>query len=92
MLLDNSAQARAGVGYDKAAFTIDFDARQAPCPQGTASSSWTPCRKTEGKAIVVSWPKSACPRCGPLATMNSRVLAVSGRSASRWVWMTDATS
>ncbi|MCW2929540.1 MAG: putative transposase [Actinomycetia bacterium] len=73
LLLDTSAQARAGAGYDKAAFAIDFDARQATCPQGTASSSWSPCRKTEGEAIVVSWPKSACMPC-PV-----RQLCTSGR-------------
>ena len=73
LLLDNSAQARAGAGYDKAAFSIDFDARQATCPQGTASSSWTPCRKNEGEAIVVSWPKSACMPC------PARQLCTSGR-------------
>jgi hypothetical protein len=73
LLLDNSAQARAGAGYDKAAFSIDFDARQATCPQGTASSSWTPCRKTEGEAIVVPWPKSACVPC------PARQLCTSGR-------------
>ena len=63
MLLDNSAQARAGAGYDKAAFAIDFDARQATCPQGAASSSWTACRQHQDEAIVVSWPKSACMPC-----------------------------
>jgi transposase len=73
LLLDNSAQARAGAGYDKAAFAIDFDARQATCPQGTASSSWTPCQKAEGEAIVVSWPKSACMPC------PARQLCTSGR-------------
>ena len=74
MLLDSSAQARAGAGYDKAAFSIDFDARQATCPQGTPSSSWTPCRKNEGEAVVVSWPKSACMPCParPLCTSGSR--------------------
>ena len=63
MLLDNSAQARAGAGYDKAAFAIDFDTRQATCPQGIASSSWTPCRQHHDEAIVVSWPKIACAPC-----------------------------
>jgi transposase len=63
VLLDNSAQARAGAGYDKAAFAIDFDARQATCPQGAASSSWTACRQHQDEAIVVSWPKSACMPC-----------------------------
>jgi transposase len=74
LLLDTSAQARAGAGYDKAAFAIDFDARQATCPQGTPSSSWTPCRKNEGEAIVVSWAKSACMPCPArqLCTSGSR--------------------
>jgi transposase len=73
LLLDTSAQARAGAGYDKAAFSIDFDARRATCPQGTVSSSWSPCRKDEGEAIVVSWPKSACMPC------PARQLCTSGR-------------
>ena len=63
LLLDNSAQARAGAGYDKAAFAIDFDARQATCPQGVTSSSWTPCRQRRDEAIVVSWPITACTPC-----------------------------
>jgi hypothetical protein len=63
LLLDNSAQARAGAGYDKSAFAVDFDTRQATCPQGVASSSWTPCRQHQGEAIVVSWPITACAPC-----------------------------
>lgn len=43
LLLDHSAQARAGTGYDKAAFVVDFDTQQATCPHGTTSSSWTTC-------------------------------------------------
>ena len=55
MLLDHSAQARAGQGYHKASFTIDFDARQATCPQGVTSASWSPARQRGTDAIVVSW-------------------------------------
>jgi transposase len=73
MLLDTSAQARAGAGYDKAAFAIDFDARQATCPQGVTSSSWSPCRQRQDEAIVVSWPKNACLPC------PARQLCTSGR-------------
>ena len=73
MLLDTSAQARAGAGYDKAAFAIDFGARQATCPQGVASSSWTPCRQRQDEAIVVSWPATACLPC------PARQLCTSGR-------------
>jgi transposase len=63
VLLDTSAQARAGAGYDKASFAIDFDARQATCPQGVTSSSWTACKQHQDEAIVVSWPKKACTPC-----------------------------
>jgi transposase len=73
MLLDTSAQARAGAGYDKAAFAIDFGARQATCPQGIASSSRNPCRQRHEEAIVVSWPATACMPC------PARQLCTSGR-------------
>jgi len=73
VLLDTSAQARAGAGYDKASFAFDFDARQATCPQGVASSTWTPCLQRQDEAIVVSWPKKACLPC------PARQLCTSGR-------------
>jgi transposase len=73
MLLDSSAQARAGAGYGKAAFVVDFDRCQATCPQGVASSSWSPCRQRHDEAIVVSWPKNACTPC------PARQLCTSGK-------------
>ena len=72
VLLDTSAQARAGAGYDKAAFAFDFDARQATCPQGIASSTWTPCRQRHEEAIVVSWPATACLPCPARQLCTSR--------------------
>lgn len=39
LLLDQSAQARAGQGYDKAAFTFDFDTSRGVCPQGNTSTA-----------------------------------------------------
>jgi Transposase DDE domain len=71
--LDNSAQARAGAGYDKAAFAVGFDARQATCPQGIASSTRTPCRQRHEQATLVSWPATACLPC------PARQLCTSGR-------------
>jgi Transposase domain (DUF772) len=71
VLLDISAQARAGAGYDKASFTFDFDARQATCPQGATSSSWNPCRQHQDEAIVVSWPKKACTPCPARQTLTA---------------------
>lgn len=68
MLLDHSAQARAGAGYDKAAFTVDFDLHQATCPQGATSSSWTTCRQHDTDAIVI---KFAAATCGPCPVRQS---------------------
>lgn len=62
-LLDHSAQARAGKGYDKASFTFDFDRQRATCPQGLPSTTWNPCRQRETDAIVVSWAKTDCGPC-----------------------------
>jgi len=74
MLLDHSAQARAGTGYDQASFTIDFDAQQATCPQGKLSSSWSPARQRDTDAIVVSWSTTTCRACPAkaLCTKGSR--------------------
>jgi transposase len=63
LLPDNSPQARAG-GYTQDAFAIDFDARQATCPQGTVSRRWQPLRQKDGKeAICVQFPAAACRSC-----------------------------
>ena len=63
LLADRSAQAKAGKGYDKAAFTIDFNARRATCPQGAHSSSWTPGGIRDRPVIVLGWPETACGPC-----------------------------
>jgi hypothetical protein len=52
-LLDHSAQARAGTGYDKTAFAFDFDTRQGTCPQGVTSSTWNPVWQ-QGRAAMTS--------------------------------------
>ncbi|GAA2717438.1 hypothetical protein Apa02nite_101420 [Actinoplanes palleronii] len=63
LLTDNSAQARAGHGYDRTAFTFDYDTRQGTCPQGNTSSSWTPTRSHNTDTIVVAWPITTCRPC-----------------------------
>jgi transposase len=63
MLADTSRQARAGNGFDAAAFTVDWDAQQVTCPQGQASSSWSPASQRGAEAIVVKFPASACRPC-----------------------------
>jgi transposase len=54
---------RAAGGYTAAMFTIDFDARQATCPQGTPSTSWSPASQAGHEVIVVKFPKGACGAC-----------------------------
>jgi transposase len=63
LLADTSAQARAGAGFDRTAFAIDFGARQATCPQGQASSSWNPVTQRGTDTIVITFAKSTCRPC-----------------------------
>jgi hypothetical protein len=63
LLADRSAQARAG-GYTQQAFTIDFDRKQATCPEGAVSSRWQPARTHDGKeAIIVRFATATCRGC-----------------------------
>jgi hypothetical protein len=63
VLADHSAQAKAGAGYDRSAFTIDFDRQQATCPQGQTSTSWTPATQRGTDTIVVTFAASTCGPC-----------------------------
>jgi Transposase DDE domain/Transposase domain (DUF772) len=63
LLADTSPQARAGAGFGRAAFAIDFGAQQATCPQGHASSSWNPVTQRGTGTIVITFPKAACKPC-----------------------------
>jgi len=71
LLGNNSAQAKAGNGFERDAFTLDFDHQQATCPRGKTSATWNPVhppRRTP--AIVVSFAKTDCHPCPdrPLCT------------------------
>jgi transposase len=63
MLADNSPQARAGDGYDRTAFTIDWDQHQAVCPQQQASTSWAPAAQRGTEVIVVRFDRQTCAQC-----------------------------
>ena len=63
MLADNSRQARACAGFDRTAFAIDFDARQATCPQGHTTSAWNPVTQRGTDTIVITFPKGTCGPC-----------------------------
>jgi transposase len=63
VLLDQSAQARAHQGYHADAFTIDWKYQQVTCPQGQASSSWSPCDQRGHPMIVVKFTRTTCGPC-----------------------------
>lgn len=63
LLADTSAQARAGAGYDRAAFVFDFDARTATCPQGKTSANWNPVVCNGKPKVVVTFARVDCEPC-----------------------------
>jgi len=63
LLADTSAQARAGAGYARADFTIDYDGKTVTCPHGKASASWTPCTQHGKDAIVATFSAADCGPC-----------------------------
>jgi len=59
-----SWQSRAGQGFDHAGFTIDWQAKQATCPQGKLSRKWT--LKQDGttpEVIRIQFGKQDCLNC-----------------------------
>ena len=70
---DASPQARSG-GYTADMFTIDWDTQQVTCPQGAASSSWTPARNRLGTAtIIVKFAQATCRPCPARAQCTTAV-------------------
>src|SRR3954470_3109253 len=62
--LDVKTQARARQGFAAADFTIDWERRQAVCPAGRTSSSWTPAvdnRKND--VIKIKFSGADCAAC-----------------------------
>ncbi|ATL32222.1 transposase [Streptomyces formicae] len=71
VLLKSSPQARAGAGFDRTAFTIDWDKRQATCPRGDTCTWWSPATLRGTKAIVIKVNKETCRPC-PLRDQCTR--------------------
>jgi len=63
LLADTSARARAGNGYARADFTIDYDRQAVTCPQGKTAASWTPCAQRGKDAIVAQFSVADCGPC-----------------------------
>jgi hypothetical protein len=60
---DRSHQARAKTGFERDAFTIDFDRKQATCPQNAVSTMWNEARYGGEDVVVVTFPASTCIPC-----------------------------
>ena len=76
MLADTSPQARAGAGYDRTALSLDFDTRQATCPQGQTSTWWNPVTQRGTDTIVINFAKRTC---GPCPVRTQCTTSTSGR-------------
>jgi transposase len=63
LLADTSAQARAGAGYARADFAVDYDSKTVTCPQAKTSVSWTPCTQRGNDAIVATFSAGDCSPC-----------------------------
>jgi transposase len=60
---DTSRQARENNGYDRSAFTPDYDARIVTCPQGHPSHHWSPATIRGKPAIIVQFAAATCRPC-----------------------------
>ena len=83
LLADTSAQARAGHGYARADFAVDYDARTVTCPQGKTAASWTPCTQHGKDAIVATFSAGDCGPCparGQCTTGTRRQLSLLPRN------------
>ena len=58
---DGSWQARSRNGFDQAAFTLDWEAQVATCPQGRRSLKWLP--DARNGSLLIRFPKQACRTC-----------------------------
>src|SRR6266704_839923 len=63
MLADTSPQARAGAGFDRTGFTVDWDDQRVTCPNGKTNASWTPATQRGTQVIVVKFPGEVCAAC-----------------------------
>ncbi len=61
---DPSWQARAGQGFDKGSFAVDWDRRVVTCPMGKESISWLPnTDPKKGMAFEARFARADCTPC-----------------------------
>ena len=82
LLADTSAQARAGQGYARAGFTVDYDARTVTCPQDKTAATWIPVTQHGRDTIVATFSAADCVPCparGLCTTARRRQLSLPPR-------------
>jgi transposase len=61
---EQSWQARAGEGFGAAQFEVDWEEKQARCPEGKTSVRWRPSKDSHGHAgVTLTWGKEDCLGC-----------------------------
>ena len=61
---DTSWQAQAKQGFDLTCFAIDWEAKEARCPQGQTSRSWVCTHDQDGNAVVqIQFDRDKCGGC-----------------------------
>ena len=63
ILADTSTQAKTPGGYDRTAFTIDYDQQQAICPQGHTNANWIPGHQRDTEVITIGFSATVCRPC-----------------------------
>ena len=81
---DPSWQARAGTGFDKSQFLVDWDRKVVPCPMGKQSISWLPNPYKNGMPWEVRFARKDCTPClhrarCPRAKKEPRLLGLQER-------------
>ena len=73
---DHRWQARQQMGYAQSDFAIDWDQRQASCPEGQVSSSWTLTKTRDQEVIKIKFAYTTCGPCParPRCTISGRRL------------------
>lgn len=77
---DNTWQDKAGQGFAARDFTIDWEQRQATCPQGKTSSSWTPAiDKRKNHVVKIKFKTRdclSCPSHGDCTRVTRRLITI----------------
>ena len=69
---NNQWQAKAGKGYDLSGFEVDFEAKEATCPQGQKSIDWKEMRDQYGHPkLYIRFEEKTCREC-PCRTLCTR--------------------